>query len=157
MIRFTLKCEDGHGFESWFASSDAFDRLISENRVNCPSCGSTAVEKAMMAPPVRPARNTSNAPKQMQADGDNAPSGDIALANAPDPEVAKAIAKLREHVEKTSDFVGNRFADEARKMHVGDTPERAIHGQASAAEARDLIEDGVPVLPLPFRPKERSN
>jgi len=151
MIRFTLRCAEGHGFESWFASSEAFDRLAEENRVACPECGDSNVKKAIMAPQVRPARNASSGLPVSQV------AADVAVAVTPDPEVAAAIAKLRDHVEKNSDFVGDRFTQEARSMHLGDTPSRAIHGQASPAQARELIEDGVPVLPLPFRPKERSN
>ena len=79
------------------------------------------------------------------------------MASSPDPEVAEAIKAIRDHVEKNSDYVGDRFAEEARAMHDGDTPQRSIHGEAKAEDARKLIEDGVPAVPLPFVPKQKTN
>ena len=100
-----------------------------------------------MAPQVRPARKTATPPQPAAQP----------VTNAPDPDVAEAISKIRDHVEKNSDYVGDRFADEARAMHEGDAPHRSIHGQANAEEAKKLIEDGVPALPLPFIPRQKTN
>ena len=146
MIRFALKCAKGHDFESWFSSNATFDELQAGGHVLCPKCNSSDVEKALMAPPVRASRKGAkpvDAPQPM--------------ASSPDPEVAAAIREIREHVEKNSDYVGDKFVKEARAMHEGDAPQRSIHGEARLEEAKKLIEDGVPAVPLPFIPKQKSN
>ncbi len=141
MIRYALNCDKDHGFESWFASGSAYDALRAQGHVTCPVCGSTTVEKALMAPAVsQPA--TQPAPP---------------TPSVRDPAVAAKIEALRKHVEANSDYVGMNFATEARAMHLGDAPERPIHGEAKIAEARALIEEGVPVAPLPFLPRNRTN
>ena len=145
MIRYTLKCAEGHRFESWFQSADAFDTLNAKGMVACSICGSGDVQKAMMAPPV---------PKKGKAEGREAPERPLAEPQHPAEEM---LRKMREHVEKNSTYVGGSFAKEARAQHLGDKPERAIHGEANAQEARSLIEDGVPILPLPGPPPEKSN
>lgn len=150
MIRFTLRCAEGHGFESWFASGDAFARLKQAGQVVCPDCGSSRVEKALMTPRVRPSRKASG----MTEDANPVA---VAATPEPDPEIAEAIRKLKEHVETNSEDMGDRFAAEARAMHLGDVDARSIHGQATREEARELIEDGVPVLPLPFIPTRKTN
>ncbi|MEL6959757.1 MAG: DUF1178 family protein [Pseudomonadota bacterium] len=141
MIRYQLKCADGHQFESWFQSSDAFDRLQSAGRVECAICGNAQVERSLMAPSVSPARGKAREPSLSQ----------------PATDTEKALAAMRKHVEDNSDFVGLSFASEARKIHDGDAPERAIYGEAKPEEAKKLIEDGVPVAPLPFMPKRKAN
>jgi hypothetical protein len=138
MIRYALKCDSDHGFDSWFGSAEAYDRLRSGGHVACPDCGSTSVEKALMAPSVTASR------------------GPAPLAAPKDPREA-ALAELRRRVEENSEYVGLEFASEARRIHDGDAPERAIYGEARAEEARRLIEDGIPVAPLPFLPKARAN
>lgn len=148
MIRFSLKCDRDHGFESWFPSSDAFDSLKAAGHVACPVCGSAAVDKALMAPAVRPAR------KAAQAEA--APAARPGLRE-PATELEEALATLRRQVEENSEYVGMNFAAEARRIHAGDAPERAIHGEAKPDEARKLIEDGVPVAPLPFLPARKVN
>lgn len=150
MIQYALKCSNGHSFDSWFQSAEAFDKLAAAGMVTCAVCGSAEVEKAIMTPRVRPARN---AVAPIATPPEPAP---IDMAT-PAPEVEQALAKLRDVVEKNSDYVGNEFASEARKMHVGDAPERAIYGEAKPEEARALIEDGVPVAPLPFIPSRKTN
>ena len=143
MIRFALRCSNGHGFESWFQSNEKFDELARLGHISCPKCNSAKVEKELMAPPVRASRKKASAPQPMAAN--------------PDAEVAEAIKALKEHVEKTSDFVGDKFAEEARAMHEGDVPQRSIHGQANAEEAKKLIDDGIPAVPLPFVPRQKTN
>jgi len=145
MICFTLACDKGHSFESWFASNDKFEALQKGGHVTCPECNSSSVAKELMAPPVRASRN---AKKTIQTQP---------MAASPDPDVAEAIKAIRDHVEKNSDYVGDDFAKEARAMHEGDSPQRSIHGQARPEEARKLIEDGVPALPLPFVPRQKTN
>lgn len=141
MIRFSLKCTGDHAFESWFQSGDAFDTLRASGHVACPVCGSTAVEKSLMAPSVRPARTAATRPD----------------LSAPASDVEKALADLRRKVEENSEYVGLDFVTEARRIHDGDAPERAIYGEARIDEARKLVEDGVPVAPLPFLPNRRTN
>lgn len=146
MIQYTLKCSKGHTFDSWFQSASAFDKLVGAKMVSCAICGTHEVDKAIMAPRVRPARDAAPEPA-----GDQKP-----LSTPASPEQA-ALAQLKEHVEQNSDYVGMNFATEARAMHDGDTPARPIHGEAKLDEAKKLIEDGVPVAPLPFRPTRKTN
>ena len=136
MVRYSLSCADGHGFESWFQSASAFDDLASRGLLSCAECGSPRVEKALMAPAVS--------------------KRDAPLATPQSPQEAM-LAAMRRHVEENSDYVGQSFATEARKMHLGDAPERSIWGEASPSEAKALIEDGISVAPLPFLPKTRAN
>ena len=144
MIRYTLKCADGHGFESWFKSSDAFETLLASDMVACPMCGTHEVSKSLMAPRV-PA-------KQNRRDDTSQP-----MSAGPDPKLEKALKELKDHVEKNSDYVGNKFADEARAMHLGEKPERSIYGEVKLDEAKKLREDGIPAVPLPFTPKQKTN
>ncbi len=141
MIQYVLKCDEGHQFESWFQSAAAFEDLKKAGHLTCTFCGSDRVEKAIMAPSLSSGRKTT-AP---------VPLSD----SASEPEAA--IKAMRAHVEKNADYVGNRFAAEARSMHLGDAPERAIYGEASGADAKALIEEGVPVAPLPFVPNRKAN
>lgn len=138
MIRYALRCDSDHGFESWFGSAEAYDRLRAAGHVSCPDCGSTTVEKALMAPNVTPSRKA-------------------APLDAPKDPRETALAELRRRVEENSEYVGLEFAAEARRIHEGDAPERSIYGEAKLDDARRLIEDGVPVAPLPFLPKARAN
>lgn len=159
MIRYDLKCDQDHRFDSWFPSAEGFDGLKARGLVACPVCGSSAVDKILMAPAVRPARKAAALP----ATPDAAPAPALAPAaeapglRAPRNEMEEALAKLRRQVEENSEYVGMNFATEARKMHAGDAPERAIHGEARPDEARQLIEEGVPVAPLPFLPARKTN
>ncbi len=149
MIRYTLRCENDHSFDSWFQSAEGFDALKSAGHVTCPDCGSASVEKALMAPRVRPARSAAKASETVP---EKAPD-----LRTPEDAKAAALAELREHVEKNSDYVGLNFASEARAMHDGDKPHRPIYGEAKTEDAKKLIEDGVPVAPLPFTPKAKTN
>ena len=143
MINYALKCDQDHRFESWFQSADAFDKLKAADMVSCAVCGSTQVDKAIMSP--RVAQNTKT------------PATPDRPLSQPASPAEQALAELKAHVEKNSDYVGPDFVKEARAMHEGSAPERSIHGEARPEEARKLIEDGVPVAPLPFRPNRKSN
>ncbi|UWQ29630.1 DUF1178 family protein [Leisingera sp. M527] len=169
MIQYSLKCTDGHSFDSWFQSAAAFDKLAAAGLVSCAVCGGAQVEKAIMAPRVRPGRKAVSAvgepepqaaapaaPAAVPAAAAAAPAGPGMLSR-PAGEVEQAIAELRKKVEANSDYVGGNFVQEARAMHLGDAPERAIHGEAKLEDARELIEEGVPVMPLPFRSGRKSN
>ncbi|SEW24431.1 hypothetical protein SAMN05444851_2410 [Aliiroseovarius sediminilitoris] len=150
MIRYALKCDQNHMFESWFQNAAAYDGLRAAGHVTCPECGSAKVEKSLMAPKVRPARSVATAPVAAN------PATPTTLA-APSSEIEAEIARLRARVEAESEYVGGSFAREARAMHLGDAPERSIYGEAKLADARELLEDGVPVMPLPFTPTRKSN
>lgn len=150
MIQFSLKCSEGHTFDSWFQSTDAFDKLSASGMVACVVCGSSDVTKAIMAPRVRPARS---AAKKTEP---GTPPEPVSLS-APANSAEEALAEMRKQVEKNSDYVGMKFAEEARAMHNGDAPERSIYGEARLDEAKSLIDDGVPVAPLPFRPQRKMN
>jgi len=144
MIRYTLTCTDGHDFESWFKSSDAFETLHASKQVVCPMCGTHKVSKTLMAPGVAAKGNSSKGAKRPMAAG-------------PDPKLEKALKDLKDHVEKNSDYVGNNFADEARAMHLGEKPERSIYGEAKIEDAKKLHDDGIAAVPLPFTPKNKTN
>jgi len=158
MIRYALKCAAGHGFESWFASADAYDKLAQAGMISCSQCGSTEVEKTLMAPALGQGGKKYAAPARgAEAAPSNAPQVAGAAAMSREAQLETALAKLRQEVEANSSYVGGNFAQEARAMHDGTAPERAIYGEAKPEEARQLIEDGVPVMPLPFIPKRKTN
>ena len=146
MIRYSLRCAAEHSFDSWFQSAVAFDSLAAGGHVSCPVCGSTEVSKALMAPAVRPGRNTA-AEKTSE-------SGPLSV---PGSEVEAAMLALRRQIEENSEYVGMNFATEARRIHAGEAPERSIHGEARLDEARRMIEEGLPVAPLPFLPQRKVN
>lgn len=154
MIVFDLSCTDGHRFEGWFGSSADYEDQRARGLLACPQCGASDVTKAPMAPAV-PAKGNQ---RQELLPPETRP-----MANTPmPPEVQKALAALaRAQAEalKNSTWVGDRFAEETRKMHYGERDEALIHGQASLAEAKALIDEGVPVAPLPFpvAPPEKLN
>lgn len=140
MIRYTLRCDKGHDFDGWFRSSDGFDAAARAGEVACTACGSAAVQKALMAPAVTEKATATPAPLRK-----------------PQSPADAALDRLRREVEANSDYVGLSFAREARAMHEGDIPSRAIHGEARPEDARRLLEDGVPVAPLPFIPRQKAN
>ena len=149
MIRYTLSCQEGHGFESWFRDSAAFDAQRAKGIVTCPVCGSSAVDRAIMAPQV--------ARRDREPAGKEAPTtAPVALAAPQDQELRAKLKALREALTRDSADVGERFADEARRMHLGESDHRSIHGQASAEDARSLVEDGIEIFPLPVLPDERN-
>jgi hypothetical protein len=150
MIRYSLRCAASHDFDSWFRSSEAFDGLQSAGHVACPICGSADVHKSLMAPAVRATRSA------VSVRTEPAPPASGALSQPQSP-VEEAFAEMRRQVEANSEYVGLNFAAEARRIHDGATPARSIYGEAKPAEARQLIEDGVPVAPLPFMPARKTN
>ena len=142
MIRYALLCEHEHAFEAWFGSSADYDDQAERGLVECPSCGSQLIRKQIMAPAV---------------------AGTKAHGAAPPPEMQammmEAASRVRKHVEDNFDYVGDRFAREARDIHEGVSPDRGIYGEATPREVRELIEDGVPVAPVPgaARAKQQLN
>ncbi|MEZ5958017.1 MAG: DUF1178 family protein [Hyphomonadaceae bacterium] len=129
MIRYDLRCDNGDEFEAWFGSIADYDKQAEAGLVECPHCGSKHVTKAPMAPAVRTARKKA-------AQSERA----VAMAMA---------AKVREHIKDNFDYVGDKFADEARKMHSGESEERAIWGEATPEQAQELADEGIPASPLP--------
>lgn len=146
MIVFDLNCADGHRFEGWFGSSADYEDQRARGFLACPHCGSGEVTKAPMAPAVPAKGNSRTEPSPADPPQQ--------LANAPlPPQVQEALAKLAKvqaEALKRSTWVGESFAKESRAMHYGERDEAPIHGQASIAEAKALIEEGVPIAPLPF-------
>lgn len=134
MIKYNLICRHDHDFEAWFSSSSDYDVQRKKRLVECPHCGSAKVEKAIMAPNVSTSRKKQAAiSKQKEA---------MALMN-------KAAQTIRKEIEDKCDYVGERFANEARAIHYGEKEERAIYGEASPKEAKELHEEGVGIAPLP--------
>ncbi|MEL6476035.1 MAG: DUF1178 family protein [Pseudomonadota bacterium] len=131
MILYKLECDQGHQFESWFPSSDAFETQRDRGLVSCAICGSTHVDRSLMAPAVRPDKAARP------------------LSQPESPEAAK-LAALRKKIEAESDYVGTEFADEARRIHLGESEARGIWGEASRDDAKALVDEGIPVAPLPF-------
>lgn len=135
MIRFTLACGRGHEFEGWFRDNAAFERQSADGQVACPACAGTDVRKAVMAPAVSRGAEAAERAKARAA------------------ALVAAMRQAREHVEKNFEHVGERFADEARRIHHGEAEKRDIWGQATATEAKELRDEGIPVSPLPDPPK----
>jgi hypothetical protein len=160
MIHYNLRCEKGHAFESWFQSSGAYETQEKRKLVNCPVCGSAKVERAIMAPQIvskkgRQSAEAAPAPATTSTEV-TAPAASTPLLMAQERELRAKLKELREHIVKNADNVGERFPNEARKMHYGDIEHRPIYGEASPEEARALIDEGVEVTPLPVLPDDRN-
>jgi hypothetical protein len=156
MIRYNLRCERGHGFESWFQSSAAYESQEKRKLVNCPVCGSARVERAIMAPQIVSKKGRESPAAAPSAGTEVTTSGSTPLMMAQERELRAKLRELRDHIVKNADNVGERFPVEARKMHYGDIEHRPIYGEASPDEARSLIEEGVEVSPLPVLPDDRN-
>ncbi|MGI9169163.1 MAG: DUF1178 family protein [Caulobacteraceae bacterium] len=139
MIRYALICEHGHDFEGWFGASGDFDDQAARGLLACPACASQAVRKQIMAPAVAGSKRR-----------------DAIDAPAKRAMMMEAMGRVRRHVEDNFDYVGDRFAVEARSIHEGKTEERGIYGEASPAEVKALVDDGVQVAPLPAPPPTKA-
>jgi hypothetical protein len=164
MIRYALACDKGHTFESWFKNSAAFDKQAARGLVACAICGSTKVEKAIMAPRLshgtrdgEPASTTAvaaeQAPPSPPAEDTKVP---VAMVSPQEVEFRKKLKELRDHLTKNADYVGRKFPEEARKMHYGEIEHRSIYGEASPEDARELHDEGIEFHPLPVLPDERN-
>jgi hypothetical protein len=161
MIRYALCCAKGHSFESWFQSSAAYDKQAKQKLVGCPVCGSTKVEKEIMSPRLAGTRKGKRAlvPSAPQTP-ENAGSGDernpVAMVSPQERELRQKLTELREHLTRNADYVGQKFPEEARKMHYGEIDHRSIYGEASPDEAKKLHEEGIEFHPLPVLPHEQN-
>jgi hypothetical protein len=156
MIRYALRCERDHAFESWFQDSSAFDTQLKRKLVNCPVCNSVKVEKAIMAPRIVGKKGREVAPAGQAPAPAAQEAGSTPLMMAHERELRAKLKELRDHIVKNADNVGPRFPNEARKMHYGEIEHRPIYGEASPDEARALIDEGVEVSPLPIPPDDRN-
>jgi hypothetical protein len=159
MIRYSLRCERDHSFESWFQSSSAYDTQVKRKLVTCPACGSAKVEKAIMAPQIVGKKGRDIAapePAPVAPTAEVTAPASTPLLMAQERELRAKLKELRDHIVKNADNVGERFPNEARKMHYGDIEHRPIYGEASPDEARALIDEGVEVSPLPVLPEDRN-
>ncbi len=163
MIRYALACAKGHTFESWFQNSAAYDKQAKRGLVECPTCGSSKVEKALMAPKL--AGTKKRASPALSASTPVTPDAVPATVEAPAPvamispqerEFRTKLKELRDHLTKNADNVGQKFPEEARKMHYGESEHRSIYGEASPREAKELYEEGIEFHPLPVLPDERN-
>lgn len=147
MIKYSLICEHEHVFEAWFGSSDDYDKQRKRGFVECPICGSIEVSKTLMTPGVSGTKKSTDQDAQ------------VPMAAVPPQMPAEMVEKLREiktHIENTSENVGDKFPEEARKIHYGETEARGIYGKATPEEASNLIEEGVGVVPIPDLPEDKN-
>lgn len=142
MIKFSLVCHEGHEFEAWFKSGAAYETQTARSQVTCPRCGSHDVDKAVMAPAVTTRTENSRVP---------APPANLPALT---PEQVQLLRKVRDEIHAKAEYVGGKFAEEARKIHFNETEPRGIYGEASADEVKELAEDGVPFLPVPRLPED---
>lgn len=149
MIRFSLRCDQAHEFEIWFGSNADFDEQRARGLVTCPTCGSSDVEKALMAPAIAKADAERAAPAVT-----GGPEGSRLALDPKRLEMLKTIREMVRQVRANSEDVGDRFPEEARRIHHGETEERGIVGRASAEDARALIEEGIGIAPLPDLPED---
>jgi len=157
MIRYALRCDHDHAFESWFQSSSAYESQVKRKLVSCPTCGSMKFEKAIMAPRIVGKKGRENAaPTSCEATEILPQASSTPLVMAQERELRAKLKELRDHIVKNADNVGEQFPSEARKMHYGDIEHRPIYGEASPDEARALIYEGVEVSPLPVLPEDRN-
>jgi hypothetical protein len=165
MIRYNLVCAKGHEFESWFANSAGYDKQARRGLLECPNCGSTKVEKALMTPRLARTRKSEvaiPAPPEAVTAPEPAipatpePAAPVAMISPQERELRTKLKELRDHLVANSENVGQRFPEEARKMHYGEKKHRSIYGSASPDDAKALHEEGIEFAPLPVLPDERN-
>jgi hypothetical protein len=165
MIKYALACDRGHSFESWFQNSAAYDKQIKRKLVICPLCGSSKVAKALMTPQVSGAKKRGKTSARAGSASEAlpvaalptpAPGAPVAMISPQEREFRTKLKELREHLTKNADYVGQKFPDEARKMHYGEIEHRSIYGEASPQDAKDLHEEGIEFHPLPVLPDEHN-
>ncbi len=159
MIVYDLKCGKGHVFEVWFGSSSDYDQQKKRGLLECPYCGERSVEKALMAPNVAAKSNQKQERPAGPAQAAAPMNRSVGAGGEAPPEVVKEmlakLAEVQRQVEESFDYVGDDFAEEARKIHFGETEERPIYGEVNLEEAKELKEVGIDILPLPFRSRRK--
>ncbi len=160
MIRYALICDNEHDFEGWFKDSASFDGQVKAKVVSCPSCGSTKVSKALMAPTVRSSKKkAARVPAETAETAEATQSPEavpMATANPRHAELVETLRKLKQHVVENSEYVGKRFPEEARKIHYEEADARSIYGEASLEDAKALLDEGVELQPLPVLPEDKN-
>ncbi|MCF6302702.1 MAG: DUF1178 family protein [Devosiaceae bacterium] len=156
MIQYALVCENTHQFEAWFRSAVAYDDQIKMGVVSCPICATSKVNKALMAPAVGRKGNSRSLEKNGDQEKSEGASVSLSAGHPEQKKLQQAIRQLREKITSEADYVGNKFASEARKIHDEKAEPRGIYGEATPEEAASLIEDGVEFMPLPALPEEQN-
>lgn len=151
MIHYALMCDKEHLFEGWFRSSADFDGQIADGLVTCPVCGSTAVTRAPMAPSVQSGRA-----REERAEKAERQTRTVMMPDPQQKAMLEALREIRKKVTENATYVGERFAEEARKMHYGEVEHQGIWGEATSEEASSLSEEGIEFLPLPGLPDDRN-
>nr|WP_307140196.1 DUF1178 family protein [Pseudoroseomonas cervicalis] len=159
MIHYQLRCDQDHGFDGWYKDSAAFEKLAAARLIDCPVCGSDKVQRALMAPAIARTRDAAPPPAEAPAAAPPAappapPPGAPQAAAGPMPaQLVALLQRMRAEVEKSCDYVGSDFAEEARRMHRGESERRGIYGETSDAEAEALNEEGIDIARLPWVPR----
>lgn len=148
MIRYSLRCDRDHEFDAWFGSATAYERASKLGENQCPVCGSTAIEKGLMTPAVGPATKKETA--------EMATKVKLAATDPRKKAMREALKQLRKKVTENADYVGDRFAEEARKIHYQETEPRGIYGEATKDDAKELIDEGIEFHPLPDLPDDSN-
>lgn len=149
MIRYTLICENGHEYEAWFQNAGAYDKQVKAKQLECAICGTKNVKKALMRPNIPAKQNTVSVKPQEKAD--------LKPTSPKEQEVQKALRTIRKKIEENADYVGDKFAQEARKLYYQDHEDsRGIYGKATTTEMKELSEEGIPFLPVPNLPEEQN-
>jgi len=163
VIRYALSCHEGHGFDSWFQNSKAYDEQSARRLIDCPVCGSTKIGKAVMAPGIAKHISPASAPPpELPGPPVSAPAAapepaaPVAMVSQNERELRAKLKELREYVVRNADYVGQKFPEEARKMHYGEIEHRSIYGEASPKDAAELIEEGIELHPMPVLPDDRN-
>lgn len=158
MIHYQARCDNGHEFDGWFKDSAAFDKLVALGLVECPECGNKTVSRALMAPAVVTTKRAAiqpptPPPSSSPAPAVPAPVPPQAVAGPMPDQMRAMLQKLRSEVEKNCNYVGEQFADEARRIHRGESDKRGIYGETSPTEAEALAEEGIQVSRIPWVPR----
>ena len=141
MIRYDLVCENEHFFESWFKDSKTYQKQLKANEIVCPECSSCSISKSLMAPGIPKKTNTEN--------------GNV-IANSSSSTLNNAIRKIRNEIKKNSEYVGDKFPEEARKIHYNEAEMRSIYGEASKKEITDLVDEGIDIIQIPEIPDDKN-
>ncbi len=141
MIRYDLVCENEHFFESWFKDSKSYQKQLDANEIACPVCDSSNISKSLMAPGIPKKTNTKN--------------GNV-IANSSSKSINDAIRKIRDEIKKNSEYVGDQFPEEARKIHYNEAEMRSIYGKASKKEITELVDEGIDIIQIPEIPDDKN-